>query len=218
VQKNDIPASSSSAVGDRVARAAERRLERQRRSAEDEVGRLLDVTIELIERTAPAIPSVSDIVAAAGISNQTLYRTFGSKDELILAVLERGTLRVAETLRERMAAEEDPRKQVLVWIRVVLRQVSDEDLARTSRSVLGYLNQAGAAVQAGNQTELLNPITDLLAAPLRALGCDPERDGACVSDLVVGAMRRHLWNASAPSSDELEEMGRFVLRGLRAEK
>lgn len=218
MQKNDIPPASAPAVGDRVARAAARRLERQRRNAEDEVGRLLDVTIELIERSAPVIPSVSDIVAAAGISNQTLYRTFGSKDELILAVLERGTLRVAETLRERMAAAQDPRDQILTWIHVVLRQVSDEDLARTSRSVLGYLNQAGAAVQTGSQTELLKPITDLLAEPLRALGSDPDRDGACVSDLVVGAMRRHLWNATAPSAEELEEMGRFVLRGLGAER
>jgi len=205
-------------MGDRAARAAARRLERQRRSAEDEVGRLLDVTIELIERSAPVIPSVSDIVAAAGISNQTLYRTFGSKDELILAVLERGTLRVAETLRDRMSATEDPREQILTWIHVVLRQVSDEELARTSRSVLGYLNQTGTAVQAGSQMELLMPITELLTPPLLALGADPVYDGACVSDLVVGAMRRHLWNATTPSAEELDEIGRFVLRGLGAGK
>lgn len=214
--KNDTSPDRPLAVGDRAARAADRRLERQRVSAAGEVDRILGITLDLIEKSAPAMPPVSEITAAAGISNQTLYRTFGSKDELILTVLERGVLRVAETIRLRVAEFDDPRDQILAWVRVVLRQVSAAAAAETSRSVLGYLHQAGA-VEGANQVELLRPVTALLAEPVEALGRDPVVDGNCVSDLVLGAMRRHLWDATSPSPAEVEAVGHFVLRGLETE-
>ncbi|NYI78341.1 TetR/AcrR family transcriptional regulator [Nocardioides panzhihuensis] len=201
--------------GERAARATERRLESQRRSAAEEVDRILEITLGLIERSAPVMPSVSDIVAAAGISNQTLYKTFGSKDELVLAVLERGVLRVAETARARMGEIDDPRDQIRVWVRMVLRQVSAVDAAETSRSVLGYLHQAGA-VEGANQAELLAPISALVLDPVISLGGD-QVSADCVSDLVLGAMRRQLWTKTVPTREEIEEVAAFVLRGLGAE-
>lgn len=214
--ENDISRTDRPMVGDRAVRATDRRLRRQRLSAEDEVDRILGVALGLIERSAPGMPAVSEIVAAAGISNQTLYRTFGSKDELILAVLERGVMRVAESIRLRMAELDDPREQILAWVRIVLRQVSARSAAETSRSVLGYLHQAGA-IEGANQIDLLRPVTMLLAGPLVVLGRDPVIDGACVSDLVLGAMRRHLWDSSVPSPEEVEAVERFLLRGLEAD-
>jgi AcrR family transcriptional regulator len=181
--------------------------------AHSEVNRILDVTMALLEKSGPALPAVADIVSAAGISNQTLYRTFGSKDELILAVLERGVLRVEELMRDRMANASVPRNQVVAWIRVVLRQVSAVDAAQASRSVVGYLHAAGT-IGAANQVELMRPLTALLEKPLTALGCDPRLDGDCVSDVVFGRMRRHLWNATAPTPAEVDAVVRFVLRGL----
>lgn len=210
--KNDIAPPGTSAPGERAARAAERRLERQRRTAAGEVDRILGITLGLIEKSAPAIPSVAEIVAAAGISNQTLYRTFGNKDELILAVLERGVLRVAEATRARMAESPDPREQILLWVRVVLRQVSAAEAAETSRSVLGYLHQAGA-VEGASQAEVLAPITALVLEPVLALGGD-SLSAHCVSDLVLGAMRRYLWTATSPTHEEVEAIGAFALRGL----
>lgn len=201
--------------GERAARATERRLESQRRSAAEEVDRILEITLGLIERSAPVMPSVSDIVAAAGISNQTLYKTFGSKDELVLAVLERGVLRVAETARARMGEIDDPRDQIRVWVRMVLRQVSAVDAAETSRSVLGYLHQAGA-VEGANQAELLAPISALVIDPVISLGGD-QVSADCVSDLVLGAMRRQLWTKTVPTREEIDEVAAFVLRGLGAE-
>ncbi|MDV7352754.1 TetR/AcrR family transcriptional regulator [Rhodococcus oxybenzonivorans] len=196
--------------------AAERRTARQRKSAEEEIERILTVTLELIEKSAPAIPSISEIVAAAGISNQTLYRSFPSKDDLMLAVLEQGTLRVAEYLGERMARVEDPREQILAWTRGVLRQVTDTDAAQTSRAVLEHLNKAGTSGAGNTPAELLDPLRDLLTAPLAELGADPLLDADCIADLVLGAMRRHLWNRTAPTRAEVERTGRFVLGGLNA--
>lgn len=152
---------------------------------------------------------------AAGISNQTLYKTFGSKDELVLAVLERGVLRVAETARARMGEIDDPRDQIRVWVRMVLRQVSAVDAAETSRSVLGYLHQAGA-VEGANQAELLAPISALVLDPVISLGGD-QVSADCVSDLVLGAMRRQLWTKTVPTREEIDEVAAFVLRGLGAD-
>ncbi|WP_254704763.1 TetR/AcrR family transcriptional regulator [Rhodococcus pyridinivorans] len=206
----------SSAVPSRVAQAAERRTARQRKSAEDEIQRILAITLELIEKSAPAIPSISEIVAAAGISNQTLYRSFPSKDDLLLAVLEQGTMRVADYLRERMSRAKDPREQILAWTRGVLRQVTDTEAAQTSRAVLEPLKRAGDSGSGNAPSELLYPLRELLSGPLAELGADPRRDGDCIADLVLGAMRRHLWNGTAPTRSEVEWTGRFVLGGLDA--
>lgn len=212
--QNDTSDSRSPVANSRAAQAAARRTERQRKSAEDEIERLLDVTLGLIEKSAPAMPSVSEIVAAAGISNQTLYRSFPSKDDLVLAVLEQGVSRVVEFVSGRMDEVDDPREQVAAWTRGVLRQVSSVEAAQTSRTVLGHLSKSGSASPGSSQHELLKPISDLLDAPLDALGCDPVRDGACISDLVLGAMRRHLWGSTAPTDADVEWISEFALGGL----
>ncbi|WP_067662973.1 TetR/AcrR family transcriptional regulator [Nocardia miyunensis] len=216
--QNDTSDPRPPAVGTRAAQAAARRTERRRKSAEEEIDRLLEVTLGLIEKSAPAMPSVSDIVAAAGISNHTLYRSFPSKDDLVLAVLEKGVARVVEVIDARMSCLADPEEQISAWTRGVLRQVSNAEAAKTSRTVLGHLSQSGSVSSTGSQHELLRPISDLLIAPLEALGGDPVRDGACISDLVFGAMRRHLWDSTAPSDEDIEWISEFALGGLRRER
>ena len=204
------------AVPSRVSQAAERRTARQRKSAEDEIQRTLAVTLELIEKSAPGVPSVSEIVAAAGISNQTLYRSFASKDDLLLAVLEQGTLRVADYLRDRMTRTNDPRDRILTWTRGVLRQVTDSEAAQTSRAVLESLRRSGDSGSGNAPNDLLSPLRELLRVPLAELGADPQLDGDCIADLVLGAVRRHLWNGTAPTRAEIEWTCRFVLGGLDA--
>ena len=169
-----------------------------------------------MEIPAAATISVTEGTAGAGISNQTLYRSFPSKDDLLLAVLEQGTLRVADYLGERMARAKDPREQILAWTRGVLRQVTDTDAAQTSRAVLEPLKKAGESGSGNTSNELLHPLRELLSAPLTELGADPRLDGDCIADLVLGAMRRHLWNGTVPTRAEVEWTGRFVLGGLDA--
>ncbi len=190
---------------------------RRREAAEAEIDRLLALTLELVAEKAPAIPSVSEIVTAAGISNQTLYRSFPSKDDLIMAVLERGVQRGAERIGDRMAEEPDPRQRILVWVRGVLRQVSDPRSARTSRAVLRHLGLAGANT-GSSEGELLRPITGLLVAPLKELGREPEHKAPYLSDLTLGMMRRHLWSNTEPTPDDAERLARFILRGLGIER
>ncbi|MEE2030851.1 hypothetical protein [Rhodococcus chondri] len=131
-------------------------------------------------------------------------------------MLEQGTLRVTNYLRERMSRAKDPREQILVWTRGVLRQVTATEAAQTSRAVLEPLKKSGDSGSGNTPDELLYPLRELLSEPLAKLGADPRLDGDCIADLVLGAMRRHLWNGTAPTRSEVEWTGRFVLGGLDA--
>ncbi|MBS2079816.1 helix-turn-helix domain-containing protein, partial [Mycobacterium tuberculosis] len=62
----------------------------RQREATEEVERILAAAVRVMERVAPEPPRVSDIVAEAGSSNKAFYRYFAGKDDLILAVMERG--------------------------------------------------------------------------------------------------------------------------------
>jgi len=80
----------SSLTDSRVAAAVERALDDRQREATEEVERILAAAVRVMERVAPEPPRVSDIVAEAGSSNKAFYRYFAGKDDLILAVMERG--------------------------------------------------------------------------------------------------------------------------------
>src|SRR5215470_13855335 len=108
-----------------VTSAVERALSKRRGDAQREVEAILDATLRVAERAAPNPPRVADIVAEAGTSNQSFYRYFSGKDELMRAVLARGTDRVHSYLVHRVEKASGPAAQVEAWIRGVLAQVVD---------------------------------------------------------------------------------------------
>jgi AcrR family transcriptional regulator len=198
----------------RAALAVDRGLTNRREAVEAEIERILAVTLELLSRETAAVPSVSEIVRAAGISNHTLYRFFPSKQDLIMAVLEKGVQRAAEWIAAGMDREVSPRGQVRLWVRGLLHQVSGRAVARTSRTVIRHLETAGLPAGAVAEDGLLRPVTWLLDEPLRRLGRDPGREGAYIADLTLGALRRYLWTDTAPAPEDVERLADFVLRGL----
>ena len=104
-------------TGSRVTAAVERALDERQREATEEVERILAAAVRVMERVAPEPPRVSDIVAEAGSSNKAFYRYFAGKDDLILAVMERGVAIVVSYLQHQMAKESRPRDQVARWAR-----------------------------------------------------------------------------------------------------
>src|SRR5271167_803073 len=118
----------------RVTAAVERALDDRQREATEEVERILAAAVRVTERVSPAAPRVSDIVAEAGSSNKAFYRYFAGKDDLILAVLERGVALVVSYLEHQMAKETDPGEQIARWIEGALAQVADPHLISMSRA------------------------------------------------------------------------------------
>ncbi|MDT5172752.1 MAG: hypothetical protein QOG37_3 [Mycobacterium sp.] len=194
----------------RVNAAVERALDDRQREATEEVERILAAAVRVMERVAPEAPRVSDIVTEAGSSNKAFYRYFAGKDDLILAVMERGVAIVASYLQHQMAKESRPEDKVACWIDGALAQVADPHLISMSRAAAGQMSNLRAA-----DREMLRPLRDLLAEPVTALGsADADRDVEAVYGCTVALMRRYVGSADRPAREDIEHLVRFCLLGL----
>jgi AcrR family transcriptional regulator len=195
-------------MNSRVAAAVERALDPRQREAIEEVERILDAALVVMERVAPAPPRVSEIVAQAGTSNAAFYRYFSGKDDLILAVMERGVGLVASYLEHEMATEPTPLAAVARWIEGALAQVSDPHLTRMSRAAISQLT-------AHKDSEITEPLRQLLLQQIMAVGCaDPQQAADAVFAAVIGTLRRHVAAASQPAPDEVEYLVSFCLKAI----
>jgi AcrR family transcriptional regulator len=197
----------------RVAAAVERALDDRQREATEEVERILAAAVRVMERVAPEPPRVSDIVAEAGSSNKAFYRYFAGKDDLILAVMERGVAIVVSYLQHQMAKESKPQDKVARWIEGTLAQVAQPDLIRKSRAAAGQMS-AGTNWRTVDQ-EMMWPLRDLLTEPVAALGSsDVERDVEAVFCCTAATLRRYMGSADRPGPDDIAHVVRFCLLGL----
>jgi AcrR family transcriptional regulator len=206
VEWEEAPASVRAAVG--------RALAKQQRDALDEVEAILDAALRVTERAAPAAPRVADIVAEAGSSNQAFYRYFGGKDDLLLAVLERGLVRARAYLEHRMARTDEPLEQVAAWIGGMLVQVTRPTAARQGAAVIQQVVRTGR-LREPEGAALLDRLGELLVAPLaRAGSTAPELDARAVQELVLGALQRTVVHGTTPTDVERDHLTAFCLRGL----
>ena len=86
---------------------------------------LLDAAEALFARQGYRAVGIDTVLARAGVAKMTLYKHFGSKEELIAAVLERRAEAIAATLAERIAAAPGrPRERLLAvfdWLEEAVR-------------------------------------------------------------------------------------------------
>jgi AcrR family transcriptional regulator len=172
----------------------------------------MDATLVVIRRNkSEAPPRVADIVAEAGLSNQAFYRHFASRDDLLAAVAEAGSLRLVSYLEHQMTKEPDPADQVRRWIEGVLAQASKPTVARDTRAVLwsvrGVANRRPA-------TGAPPAAEELLVEPLARSGTpDPKRDAAVIASAVFGRLEFHLW-MRAPSPADTDHLVAFCLAAV----
>ena len=207
------PNTVSSLTSDRVTAAVERALDDRQREATEEVERILAAAVRVMDRVAPEPPRDSDIVAEAGSSNKAFYRYFAGKDDLILAVMERGVAIVVSYLEHQMAKESAPRDKVVRWIEGTLAQVADPHLISMTRAAAGQMS-AGTSWRAADQ-EMMRPLRELLIEPVVALGStDVERDVQAVFGCTAATMRRYVGSVDRPGPDDIAHVVGFCLRGL----
>lgn len=197
-------------MSDRVTAAVERALDDRQREATEEVERILAAAVRVMERVAPEPPRVSDIVAEAGSSNKAFYRYFAGKDDLILAVMERGVGIVVSYLQHQMAKQSHPSDKVACWIEGTVAQVADPQLSSMSSAAARQLSNGLVADQ-----QMLRPLRELLVEPVTAMGSsDVDRDVDAVYGCTIAMMRRYLGSADRPGAPDIEHLARFCLRGL----
>ena len=195
----------------RAAAAVVRALDDRQREATEEVERILSAAITVMQRVSPDAPRVSDIVAAAGVSNKAFYRYFAGKDDLMLAVMERGVGLVISYLQHQMAKESTPEGKISRWISGALAQVADPELIGMSRAVIGQMSDNRRL----GEEETMAAMRELLVEPIRDLGStDPQRDADAVFVCTVGTMRRYVNSTDQPGRKDISHLVGFCLRGL----
>jgi AcrR family transcriptional regulator len=184
-----------------TARIARQWVERRGVDHESEVRRLLDAALDVVRRSGTTSrPRVTDIVAAAGVSNDAFYRYFPSKDALFAAILEDGTERLKSYLAHQMAKEPTAEGQVGRWVDGVLAQAADDDSASTTLAVLWNGGSVGEGLPTGRPSAS-DPLATLLRGPFAELGsADPVLDAVLAAHAVIGVLSDHLWSRTTPSA------------------
>ncbi len=203
-------------------RGVDRALARQRRKYEDELERLLAATFRVMRDRDTAEPTVSDILAAAGLSTSAFYRHFPTKDDLLVTLLERAHELTRAHIDERMAATSDPSDRVAEWIRGLFDLLRTDELVTANRPFLlahprlleRFPDEIGAGFEA-----LLVPLADAVASARTAAGL-PVGDAAGDARLVLHQVFGMLIDAAAlraPVGDDVvSQVVDYTLRAVLA--
>jgi len=183
-----------------------------RRDATRERDRIITAALRVISR-AEEPPKVSEIISEAGTCNKTFYRYFGSKDDLLLAVMERGIGKVAVQLDSRMRELSDPAAKVACWVQGLLAQLSDPHLFRICYATVAQMS--ATTHRKASEDEVMAPIRVLLTAPIAALDrANPDRDADAIFQCTMGTLRRHLGSGELPPPADVNHLVRFCLDGI----
>ena len=210
-------------AGDVAGAIARRRLaEREEQLAKreeqyvQEVRRLLDAGLAVMRSCGmESSPRVADIVAAAGLSNDAFYRHFASKEALVAAILEDGSVRLASYLRHQMEKAPTPEEQVRRWVEGVLAQAADDGVAATTRAVLWNGRSLSERVGAQRASPAA-ALATLLHEPFAALGStDPSGDATLVAHAAIGLLSDLLWQRARPTPAQVDHLVDFCLAATR---
>lgn len=200
--------------------AVGRSIERRRATAQHEIERLVAAALKVIRETGRLEPTVSAILAEAGLSNQAFYRHFRSKHELLVAVLDQGIRGLARYLETRMDATRSATDATREWIRGMAAQASDPTGARATRPFVlarGNLSESFPKEVAASAIQIQAPLRKALERG-RATGemtdVDPERDAESAYLLMMGWLEARLLEDRVPTRHELDSLEAFLLAGL----
>ncbi|GAA0957448.1 TetR/AcrR family transcriptional regulator [Actinocorallia libanotica] len=201
--------------GSLAERAVRRRVASVEETAQADVRALMEAGLALmVEGGGRRGPRVADIVAAAGLSNDSFYRYFAGKDALVAAIVEEGARAVAGYVRHRMDTGGGAAERVRAGIVAIMKQAADAKLAAETRAVLGNATSMSAGSRQMAVT-LAESLAESFAGPVAELGAaDPVRAARTVATSAVAAMQYHLFKEEAPDEDELEHLVSFLLAGV----
>jgi AcrR family transcriptional regulator len=175
--------------------------------------RMLDAAESCLQRFGPAKTTVEDVAQAAGLSRATVYREFGSRDALLLAVAAREADRVAGEAELFLRRFDDVGSWLVEGILFCLREipkrpllarfVAPQDLGATGRMVL--TSERMLAIGA----EILRPIFE----PAQRAGL--LHDGLELDALIEWVLRILMSYLAVPGPPERsEEDLRRLLRAM----
>jgi AcrR family transcriptional regulator len=203
-----------------ATRAVERATTARHAQYTEQIDRIVDATLDLIERTGRLDPPLRDVLAATGLSTQAFYRYFQSKDELLLLLLDDGRRKLQSYLDHRIAKARTPFARIETWIEGVLAQAARDDAAARTRPFVVHQARLSEAFPEDHRASI-----DLLIDQLAALVADlpghasarpaaVRRDAEAVYQLTFARLEAHLVRQSRPTPSEIAHLVDFARRGL----
>lgn len=184
---------------------------------DDEVRQLIRVAQDVMLRKGRTeVPTVAEIVRAAGMTNQAFYRHFRSRDDVIVATYEQGLLTLHSYLEHRVSKYSAVHDRIRAWIDGVLAQIEDPHLSELSAVILwnvGQIARDKSEIEPVGHVRILG----LLSAILADAGvADHERTALFVQTLVLGMTTRYHDSGTVPSEADRAHLLRFCLGGIAA--
>jgi AcrR family transcriptional regulator len=217
--KNAILASAEPAESEPVTGTiAQQALARREAQYATEVRRLLDAGLDVMRTCGTASsPRVSDIVAAAGLSNDAFYRHFASKEALVAAILDDGSTRLSSYLEHQMAKASTPAQKVRRFVEGVMAQAADDEIAATTLAVLWNGGSLSERLGSANRPSPAAALAPLLREPFVQLGsAHPETDATLAAHAAVGTLSDFLWQRVRPPRAEIARITEFCLAAVTA--
>ena len=173
--------------------------------------RILDAAFSAVRDFGISRTTVEDVAQRAGLSRQTVYRYFPSKDHLVLALVLREEEKFIEGTRRAFASEGDLRAAIVRAITFCLEYARehpllDRLLAADQETFLPYLTTRGQPVIVRAREELMG-----LVAERR-----PDSNRDLTRGLLDAAIRATLSYILTPSERSLATIARTMASALVA--
>jgi AcrR family transcriptional regulator len=169
----------------------------------------IDAALKLLAHMDSLDLKVGDVVRAADRNNAIFYKLFGSRDGLIVAVVEHTTHKIVEVMRSRISANPTKEEAVNVWCRTLLALASPE---HSSGSVLPMALDRHRILRKSPESEehVVQPLKDALKAML-ADGSLPKLRLDAAFELVMGTQATWLALEHRPTNGQIQEVADMVL-------
>jgi AcrR family transcriptional regulator len=180
--------------------------------------RIVQSASELAQESTGAPFTVREILGRAHVSLQTFYRHFGSKDDLLLAVIEESVTRSAERYRAGAFGLDDAVARVEYVVKAPFASQPHPMSATITREHLRLLEGHAREVEAADDAyrRLLADTIRSAQEQGRFLGLEADEEADTIMTLVLA--RYHgvvLGVTSRPLADEAAEIWAFCQAALR---
>lgn len=182
----------------------------------------MQATLALIRERGELEPPVAAIVRRARLSNQTFYRHFRSKHELLVAVLDHGIALLADYLEARMAAAPDPVERVRAWVRGMLAQALDVRGAEATRPFALARGRLARHYpdEVARSEQRLAALARRAIAEAKAAGdlpdAEPDADAEALYHLAMGWLEARLRSGEPAERRQASRLEAFAMAGLKA--
>jgi AcrR family transcriptional regulator len=169
----------------------------------------IDAALELLADMDSLDLKVSDVVRAADRNNAIFYKLFGSRDGLIIAVVEHTTHKIVEVMRSRISTNPTKEETVNVWCGTLLALASPE---HASRSVLPMALDRHRILRKSPESaeHVVDPLKNVLKVMLGDDSPSELRLDA-VFELVMGMQATWLALGHRPTPKEIRGVAAVVL-------